>query len=112
MSASGVCHPVDAGEFGHDVVELDADFGVGGPAVGDGLEVGGVPLAHDADPVGQGGQRLAWAITCSSRLRWLRATQRIVLGLRRAQQHLTAGAYTSLMEALDHVRIDLALQVE
>jgi hypothetical protein len=34
------------------------------------------------------------------------------LGDSRAQQHLTAGAYTSLVEALDHVRIDLALQVE
>ncbi len=47
---------VDAGEFGHDVVELDDDFGVGGPAVGDGLEVGGVPLAHDGNPFGQDGQ--------------------------------------------------------
>ena len=52
----GVRHPVEPGEFGHDVVELDDDFGVGGPAVGDELEVGGVPLAHDGDPFGQGGQ--------------------------------------------------------
>jgi hypothetical protein len=42
----GVCHPVDPGEFGHDVVELDDDFGVGRPAAGDGLEVDcGEPVA-------------------------------------------------------------------
>jgi hypothetical protein len=45
-SASGGLSPaVDAGEFGHDVVQLDDDFGVGHPAVSHTLEVGGVPAA-------------------------------------------------------------------